>query len=140
MTIYQPTLILAPCCVCLPLPGNPLVLWPMLFFLALTAVLVAAYVRYKREPGLGLDTHFSSFFSVVAFCVLTYSLNLLPYIAVNRSAFCYHYMPALMYAEVLSALTMDRLFGEREGGFGGCMLLYAPREQCVAVYSLWSRR
>ena len=48
----------------------------------------------------------------MAFCVLTYALNLLPYIAVNRSAFCYHYMPALMYAELLSALTMDRLFGE----------------------------
>ena len=48
---------------------------------------------------------------MVAFCVITYSLNLLPYIAVNRSAFCYHYMPALMYAELLSALTMDRLFG-----------------------------
>ena len=54
----------------------------------------------------------------MAFCVLTYALNLLPYIAVNRSAFCYHYMPALMYAELLSALTIDRLFGEGACGFG----------------------
>ena len=77
-----------------------------------TRPVCAAPHRYKREPGLRLPHHFSAYFSVVAFCVLTYSLNLLPYIAVNRSAFCYHYMPALMYAELLSALTMDRLFGE----------------------------
>ena len=36
---------------------------------------------------------------------------MLPYLGVKRSAFIYHYMPALMYAEILAALTMDRIFG-----------------------------
>ena len=31
------------------------------------------------------------------------------YIAVARSAFCYHYMPGLFYAELLLALFMDRV-------------------------------
>lgn len=30
---------------------------------------------------------------------------------VNRSCFIYHYMPALMYAEVLTALLVDKLAG-----------------------------
>jgi dolichyl-phosphate-mannose--protein O-mannosyl transferase len=67
--------------------------------------------RYKREHGIELETHFSHYFCVVTFCVAAYFLNLLPYLGVKRSAFIYHYMPALMYAEILAALTMDRLFG-----------------------------
>jgi dolichyl-phosphate-mannose--protein O-mannosyl transferase len=32
---------------------------------------------------------------------------------VSRSAFIYHYMPALMYAEVLTALMVDQIAGPR---------------------------
>jgi hypothetical protein len=32
-------------------------------------------------------------------------------VLVNRSCFIYHYMPALMYAEVLTALLVDKLAG-----------------------------
>ena len=171
--------------------GNPMVLWPMLAFIALTIVLVAFYLRcvradaaaaarkhardvaahlmtrprtsylfhsayapahlalpspplgsYKREHGIELATHFSHFFAVVGFCVAAYTLNLLPYLGVKRSAFIYHYMPALMYAEILAALTMDRVFG----ALGAAAAVRAartpaavPRCTSAATHSLFDR-
>ena len=38
-------------------------------------------------------------------------LNLLPYIFVNRSCFIYHYMPALFYGEIMTALFFDKVAG-----------------------------
>lgn len=78
---------------------------------------------FQREPGLYLATHFKSYFAVVAFCTITYWLNLLPYLGVKRSAFAYHYMPALMYAELLTPISMDRLFGPRFMGLATSVVL-----------------
>jgi dolichyl-phosphate-mannose--protein O-mannosyl transferase len=46
-----------------------------------------------------------------------YALNMAPYMAVARSTFCYHYMPALVYGELIVARTLDLLAGPRFSGF-----------------------
>jgi dolichyl-phosphate-mannose--protein O-mannosyl transferase len=45
------------------------------------------------------------------FCACTYALNILPYVAIHRTTFAYHYMPAIVYGELLLALVSDRLLG-----------------------------
>ena len=42
-----------------------------------------------------------------SYLFLGWLFNLLPYLAVTRQAFCYHYMPALHYAEVLLPLWLQ---------------------------------
>ncbi len=44
-----------------------------------------------------------------SFCFVAYLCNLLPYLAVTRQAFIYHYMPGLHYASLLTALVIDML-------------------------------
>ena len=39
-----------------------------------------------------------------------------PYMAVARSTFCYHYMPALVYGELIVARSLDLLAGPRYNG------------------------
>ena len=43
------------------------------------------------------------------------TLNLLPYFFVKRSCFIYHYMPALFYGELMTALLIDKMAGEGGG-------------------------
>ncbi len=42
-------------------------------------------------------------------CLHIALLPCLQYIAVSRSAFCYHYMPGLLYGELLLAIMLDAL-------------------------------
>ena len=58
---------------------------------------------------MALDTRFGAFFSAVLFCMAGYWVNLLPYLAVSRSCFIYHYIPALVYGEMLTALLLEHL-------------------------------
>ena len=75
----------------------------------------AFYLRYKHFRGNcgWLSRRVAPFFSATGYCLWVYVLNLLPYILVARSAFIYHYMPALMYAEVMSALVIEQFVGKR---------------------------
>jgi dolichyl-phosphate-mannose--protein O-mannosyl transferase len=58
-------------------------------------------------PGL------AAFFASGSFCVVAYCLNLIPYLGVARSTFIYHYMPALIYGELLLARVVEHLAGSR---------------------------
>lgn len=91
--------------------GNPAAIW--LVFVAVIVGFAATffYVRYRTDPELDL-TGFGPVFARIGYCLIVYMLNLLPYILVSRSAFIYHYMPALMYAEVLTALLLEQLVGK----------------------------
>ena len=92
----------------------------------LTIVLVIFYLRYAREPGLALSASSAKkYMCVVAFGTFAYWLNLLPYLGVKRSAFAYHYMPALMYAELVAPISMDRVFGARYMGLAAKLMLVA---------------
>lgn len=98
------------------LVGNPAVIWGVLFLLGMAALYAFLYCRYRNVEVIrkllfkdrkGIE----SYFRAVAFCFTCYSLNLIPYIPVTRSCFVYHYMPALLYGEILAALTVERWCG-----------------------------
>lgn len=99
-------------CVCVPpCAGNPAVIWLVGIFVVVCFASTFFYLRYKHEPELELRRYFSTFFTAVGFSLWCYTLNLLPYIMVARSAFIYHYMPALMYGEIMTALMFEQLVG-----------------------------
>jgi dolichyl-phosphate-mannose--protein O-mannosyl transferase len=52
------------------------------------------------------------FFASGAFCVAAYCINLIPYLGVARSTFIYHYMPALIYGELLLARVIEHIAGK----------------------------
>jgi dolichyl-phosphate-mannose--protein O-mannosyl transferase len=93
--------------------GNPIVIWAVAVGVLVSFGSTFFYLRYKGDRDLQLKRLFGRFFSAVGFCLWTYILNLLPYILVARSAFIYHYMPALMYGEIMTALMLEQLVGRR---------------------------
>ena len=92
--------------------GNPLVIWGLLAAVAAAAALLALWQRLRHDARNGL-WRFAGFFRAVIYCLAVYTFNLLPYMAVKRSCFIYHYMPAMMYAEVLAGLLVEQLAGRR---------------------------
>lgn len=114
--------------------GNPGVIWLVGVCVVLCVLASACYLRYKHDQHFQLHVH-SNVFSAIGYCLWVYILNLLPYILVNRSAFIYHYMPALMYAEIMSALLIEQLVSKRYMPIAmkvlavviiSCFFFYAP--------------
>jgi dolichyl-phosphate-mannose--protein O-mannosyl transferase len=91
--------------------GNPAVIWIVLVFIVSAFLFSFVFLRYREHREMQLRRMFGGIFTSIGYCLWTYMLNLLPYILVNRSAFIYHYMPALMYAEVIAALMVEQLAG-----------------------------
>jgi dolichyl-phosphate-mannose--protein O-mannosyl transferase len=58
-------------------------------------------------------TMYTKFFAAASYCIAGYILNLIPYIGVARSTFIYHYMPALMYMQILIGLLVEQLGGKK---------------------------
>lgn len=79
--------------------------------MALAALVSAVYLRLRTFRGVAAADAEGrgKFAAVMVFCLLGYVLNLAPYLGVKRSTFIYHYMPALLYAELLAARTVDWL-------------------------------
>ena len=92
--------------------GNPVTAYGMLAALCVSVVLLLLWQRLRHESAYHLH-RFTPFFAGVLYCLAVYTCNLLPYIAVKRSCFIYHYMPAMMYAEILTGLLVERLAGPR---------------------------
>ena len=94
--------------------GNHAIHWSVVVALGVFAALSLLYLRYRNVPRyaewLGL---FRPYFAQASFCLAVYVVNLAPYVAVARSTFCYHYMPALVYGELMVAQTIDLLAGPR---------------------------
>ena len=93
--------------------GNPLAIWIVAIFVLLSMASSFFYLRYKHHPEFQLQRLFGDAFTAMGYCIWVYWLNLLPYILVARSAFIYHYMPALMYAEIMTAIMVDQLAGPK---------------------------
>ena len=100
--------------------GNPAVIWLVGVLVGVTAASSAFYLRYKHFRGNcgWLSQRVAPFFSATGYCLWVYILNLLPYVLVNRSAFIYHYMPALMYGEVIASLMVEQIVGKRNMPLG----------------------
>lgn len=67
-----------------------MVIWLLIPVVVVSALLLILWQRYRHEPAYGL-ARYSRFFRAVMWCLALYSLNLLPYVAVKRSCFIYHY-------------------------------------------------
>jgi dolichyl-phosphate-mannose-protein mannosyltransferase len=93
--------------------GNPAVLWTVLGWMAAALVVCASYLRYRSTPGLTALAELKPYVAQMTFCFLVFWLNLLPYLGVRRSTFIYHYMPALVYAELMAARTLEALLPRR---------------------------
>ena len=116
--------------------GNISLHYAVLGGIGLFALASILYIRYRSDWALGPGlARFKPFFAQGAFCMLVYCLNLAPYVGVARSTFIYHYMPALIYAELLLARTLETLVGPRYMGHatillllvtGGTLVFFAP--------------
>jgi dolichyl-phosphate-mannose--protein O-mannosyl transferase len=98
------------------------VLWLVTACLAVCVLLLPLYCRCRRfgtSPAASMAPTYAAFdrwlghFTFIVYCLVGYAANLLPYTAVTRSCFVYHYMPALMYGELATAALLDALFGRR---------------------------
>lgn len=97
--------------------GNPLVIWPVLVAMGMAVLTIASWMRFRTwaVPSVraALEAGGNNPFVSIVFCAIVYVLNLLPYMAVTRSCFIYHYMPALAYGHLIAALSTDRIAGPR---------------------------
>lgn len=105
--------------------GNPIVVWGC-GAAVIAAVATIAYALKSRASTAALTPKWKKATSRIVFCAVAYALNLLPYIAVSRSAFLYHFMPALMYSQIIAALFLDQVaLGRRKNVFRGCVAVAA---------------
>lgn len=119
---------------CPCIAGNPMVIWLVLGCILIAVVAGFIHLRLRTLPLWGLSRYDRTFI-IIAFCLTGYALNLLPYIGVKRSCFSYHYMPALMYGQLITGLVVDRMVPQRWRSHviatllvvcGGCFTYYAP--------------
>lgn len=94
------------------LHNNPIVCWVCGGFVALFIVLLSISIRYRsvrlfKNP----ETHEKILYAcrTCTFLFFGWIINLLPYILVDRSAFVYHYLPGLIYAQLLTGVVVDQL-------------------------------
>jgi dolichyl-phosphate-mannose-protein mannosyltransferase len=94
--------------------GNHAIHWSVLFGLAGLVAMGLLYLRYRTAPlyAAGLEAC-RPFFAQATFCLAVYMLNMAPYFGVARSTFAYHYMPALVYGELILALVIQQLAGPK---------------------------
>jgi dolichyl-phosphate-mannose-protein mannosyltransferase len=92
--------------------GNPVVIWMNSVLLVLIVIAGILFLRFRTETSMHL-AKFTPFFTRIGYCIVTYICNMAPYVFVARSAFIYHYMPALMYAHIMVALFLDKLAGPK---------------------------
>jgi len=74
------------------------------------AVFSLLYLRFR-------DRNFPSangnrFFSLGCFFFFGWVVNLLPYVLVERTTFIYHYLPGLLYGQMLIGLSVDFYFSK----------------------------
>lgn len=91
--------------------GNPLVVWSTTAFVVIFLAIMLFSARYRAlSKNLGLSREAVSYaMSSSMFLFFGWLINLLPYILVDRSAFVYHYLPGLLYAQLLTGVLMDLL-------------------------------
>lgn len=93
------------------LHNNPVVCWVCGAFVMLFIVTFLMSIRYRSCKLLSISRrirfHYAS--RTCVFLFWGWLINLLPYILVDRSAFVYHYLPGLIYAQLLTGVVVDQL-------------------------------
>lgn len=124
--------------------GNPVVIWLVALCMAVTFSLLLLSFRFRKIGSLDISPlapyyaaldKWRPLWTRLAVCSFGYLANLLPYVFVTRSCFIYHYIPALVYGEIATALLLDALAGKKwmptvfrvvVGAAVVCFLFYAP--------------
>jgi hypothetical protein len=126
--------------VCVAASGAPsLPLMPGLDWIGLDWTGLDVAEQSYHGPGSSLPPKQRRVYGKLVFCLVAFALNLLPYIAVSRSAFLYHFMPALMYAQIVAALYIDHVAaGRRRQVFRACVAAAAVSYLyfCPWIYAL----
>lgn len=90
---------------------NPIVCWVCTGFVVLFIIGFLISVRY-RSVKIFSQVRRDKLNYALRTCIFLFwgwLINLLPYILVDRSAFVYHYLPGLIYAQLLSGVVVDQL-------------------------------
>lgn len=90
--------------------GNPAVCWIVLGALLFAFAVQSIILRYRATARVTTNVAFRRYARSAGYCIAAYVLSLLPYIAVSRAAFIYHYIPSLIYGIILTGLSVD-IFG-----------------------------
>jgi len=78
------------------LVGNPMVWWSSSLSVVLSVILLAfKKIRKKLSPGIYL-------------LLVGYLVNLLPFVAIHRVAFLYHYLTSLVFAILILAFIVEK--------------------------------
>lgn len=91
--------------------GNPVVVWGCGAFVGIFIIGFLMSMRYHNVKILKANTRATLRYAMrtCIFLFWGWLINLLPYILVDRSAFVYHYLPGLIYAQLLSGVLVDQL-------------------------------
>jgi dolichyl-phosphate-mannose-protein mannosyltransferase len=109
--------------------GNPAVVWLVLAGVLAGFGALFVYCRYRTGQDAFYPNWARAFSSNLTYLCLVWLVNLLPYILVSRAAFVYHYMPALFYGMLATALVVDKLSGRYIETVIGYL--------CVIVFGVW---
>lgn len=92
--------------------GNPMVCW-LCGACVFGVLMFALYVARNRDGVTCMRGRSGrprrQALQTCMFLVCGWLMNLLPYILVDRSAFVYHYLPGLLYAQLLAGVMIDQL-------------------------------
>lgn len=90
---------------------NPIVCWVCAAFVGLFILGFLISVRYRSVKLLSRARRATLAYAMrtCVFLFWGWLINLLPYILVDRSAFVYHYLPGLIYAQLLTGVIVDQL-------------------------------
>jgi len=90
---------------------NPFVTFFTTFSVLLGVVLALFWTRIRflgsRFFGVSNSERERTSVGLILFLVAGWVLNLLPYAGVERSTFVYHYLPGLLYAQILAGVVLD---------------------------------
>lgn len=106
------------------------------------AMLIASpwVLRRKRQAAVnmeGIERVYKTgkLFGMIAFFLVGWVLNLVPYVGVKRCTFLYHVLPALQMGCVLSSIALEQLPGRVRAGC--CTLVVACLAAAFYFWSAW---
>ena len=120
--------------------GNPAVIWLVAVVVALALLYVFFHYRCRAVRMVANSHVFRnnrSTLALVAYCLVGYFCNLLPYLGVERSCFAYHYMPALLYGEILAGVLLERFFGKAKGAAAAVQYISLGVMAVFVFYMPW---
>lgn len=112
---------------------NPAAALWVLFAVGCATIVIPVVYRYRHYLKTESDIH--RYYSVGAFLLCGYVLNLVPYVFVERCYFIYHYLPALTYGQLLVGFTLHSL-PTRIRSVVACFIVLTV-VSCFAYFAPW---